>query len=284
MTDLFVTDLDGTLLGADSQISQLSTRIINELIANGVAVTAATARTPATVEPIFDHISPGVPVVVMTGAALWDRQTKRYFHRRPIPSGDEQRILEAIRACGVEPLVYTWLPSDPGRLHIYYRSGISPETADFVTQRLGTDMKQFHPDTEAPAEAETMLFYATGPAPQIFAAAESLRAIGGCSVSAFTDIFGPEVGILEVFAPGVDKASAILDLKRSLGADRLVVYGDNLNDLPMMAVADEAVAVANALPAVKAAAHRVIGYNTADAVARDIASRHPHIITPDILC
>ena len=57
------------------------------------------------------------------------------------------------------------------------------------------------------------------------------------------------------------------------GADRVVVYGDNLNDLPMFAVADEAVAVANARPQVLAAADRIIGRNTDDSVAKDMMER-----------
>jgi hypothetical protein len=52
-----------------------------------------------------------------------------------------------------------------------------------------------------------------------------------------------------------------------MDADRLTVFGDNLNDLPMMAVADVAVAVENALPEVKKAADIVIGTNQSDAVA-----------------
>ena len=70
-----------------------------------------------------------------------------------------------------------------------------------------------------------------------------------------------------MFAPGVSKASAVTDLKKLTGADRLTVFGDNLNDLPMMAVADVAVAVGNAFPEVKAAADIVIGSNRDDAVA-----------------
>ena len=55
-----------------------------------------------------------------------------------------------------------------------------------------------------------------------------------------------------------------------LGADRLTVYGDHINDLPMFAVADEAVAVANALPEVLDAASRTIGPNTLPSVAMDM--------------
>ena len=68
----------------------------------------------------------------------------------------------------------------------------------------------------------------------------------------------------------MSKARAVQDLARQLGADRIVVFGDNLNDLSMMAVADEAVAVANAFPEVKAAADVVIGPNSADSVAKYI--------------
>ncbi|MCM1336102.1 MAG: Cof-type HAD-IIB family hydrolase [Candidatus Amulumruptor caecigallinarius] len=281
---LFVTDLDGTLLDADSSISPRSRRILNELIAHGVAVTAATARTPATVMPIFAAVTPSdTPMVVMTGAALWNRRTRCYTDLRPFDREAAAGILAAIRACGVEPLVYTRHPADPGMLHVYYRDTVNDATRSFVRERLDSDMKAFHLNEQPPVDSDTLLFYANGPVEQVFAAADALRSLGGCSVSAFTDIFGPETGILEVFAPGVDKASAILRLKEHLGATHLTVYGDNLNDIPMMAVADDAVAVANALPEVKAAANRVIGYNTADAVALDIAARFPDIITPDLL-
>ena len=75
-----------------------------------------------------------------------------------------------------------------------------------------------------------------------------------------------------MFPPGVTKASAIQELSRRLGADRLVVFGDSLNDLPMLAVADVAVAVGNALQEVKDAADVVIDPNYTDSVARFIES------------
>ena len=62
----------------------------------------------------------------------------------------------------------------------------------------------------------------------------------------------------------------MLELKKSVGADRLVVFGDNLNDLPMFAVADVAVAVENAFTEVKEHADVVIGPNYTDSVANYI--------------
>ena len=45
--ELFVTDLDGTLLNSNKEVSIKSTEILNKLIDNGVNFTVATARTPA---------------------------------------------------------------------------------------------------------------------------------------------------------------------------------------------------------------------------------------------
>ena len=64
------------------------------------------------------------------------------------------------------------------------------------------------------------------------------------------------------------KAKAIERVMKQLGAYRLVVFGDNNNDLPMFRIADESYAVSNATPAVLAAATGVIGSNDNDAVAR----------------
>jgi hypothetical protein len=103
-------------------------------------------------------------------------------------------------------------------------------------------------------------------------AAATLRNGVDCHVSCYRDTYDRSIGLLEILASGVSKANAVLQMKKQTGADQLVVYGDNLNDLPMMAVADIAVAVENALPQVKAAANIVIGPNTADSVALHIAA------------
>lgn len=50
---LFVTDLDGTLLGSDSRVSTRSAQLLADLTEAGVMITAATARTPATVDPLL---------------------------------------------------------------------------------------------------------------------------------------------------------------------------------------------------------------------------------------
>jgi hydroxymethylpyrimidine pyrophosphatase-like HAD family hydrolase len=57
-----------------------------------------------------------------------------------------------------------------------------------------------------------------------------------------------------------------------MGAERLVVFGDNRNDIPMMQIADLAVAPENAVDEVKAIADVVIEPNYMNSVAKFILS------------
>lgn len=62
-------------------------------------------------------------------------------------------------------------------------------------------------------------------------------------------------------------------MKEKLGCDRIVCFGDEINDIPMFEIADEKYAVANAAPELKALATAVIGDNDEDAVAKWLAER-----------
>ena len=73
---------------------------------------------------------------------------------------------------------------------------------------------------------------------------------------------------LEIMPLAASKSHAIEQLKRQLGCQRLVVFGDGKNDTDMFQVADECYAVANAVPELKAMATAVIGGNDDDGVAR----------------
>ena len=72
----------------------------------------------------------------------------------------------------------------------------------------------------------------------------------------------------------VSKASGAMELKHLLGADKIVAFGDNLNDIPLIEAADEGYAVGNAHPLLKEKATGVIGTNDEDAVMRFVLERH----------
>lgn len=271
MKTLYVSDMDGTLLDNNSRVSLRTAGIISELSRQGHLITVATARTPATVEPLLRDTYTCCPAIVMTGAALWDRKTCMMSDMRflsPV-SADEIRCIFA--GASLDPFIYT--VASPTHLDVYHGTTMSPGEERFYMERRYLELKKFHlgPHGPSPDEMErVILMFGIGDTERVAKVAEALKDRADCSVSFYPDILSPSRSLIEVFAPGVSKADAVKRLAGKLGADRIVVYGDNLNDLSMMAVADEAVAVANAFPEVKAAATRVTGPNSADSVARDI--------------
>ena len=69
-----------------------------------------------------------------------------------------------------------------------------------------------------------------------------------------------------MFSSQASKSLAVLRLKEMLGAGRVVAFGDNGNDVDMLAAADVGCAVGNASPEASAAG-QIIGSNTEDGVA-----------------
>lgn len=274
MKTLYATDLDGTLLGADARLSDYTAAEFRRLTEAGALITFITARTPATVEPIMAEIAPRIPAIVMTGAARWDFASRSYQHVTHLPPHHARAILDACLSTGVTPFIYT-LPRGTNTLVVYHNAPVlTPIEHRFVTDRTLNDLKTFHLHTPAPQgfENETVLFFAIGTPDRIEATCRAIRAVTPCDARWYPDTYNPGLALLEVFAPGVSKAQGLLDLKRITGADRVVAFGDNLNDIPMLLAADEAIAVGNAHPSVKSIANRILPPNTSDSVIRHIAA------------
>lgn len=271
MKTLYVSDLDGTLLSSASEVSPTSRELLNHAIANGALFTVATARTPATVSVLLDGVDMHLPAVVMTGAALWDVQTHRYSDVRYIPRETVDEMIELYRHFGLPTFIYR-LVND--MVEISHYGPYSEQEREFLNARIDTPFKHFdsqHCESDGmPADrSEVVLFYAMQPDDEVRKVYEILCRMPVTPLC-YHDIFGPEISILEVFGPDTSKANAVKRLADRIGADRIVAFGDNINDLPMLEMADMAVAVGNAVDEVKEVADVVIGTNDSDAVARFI--------------
>lgn len=264
--------MDGTLLDNEGHVSHATREMLGQIAGRGITFSVATARTPATVEVILDGTPTANDLVVMTGAALWDRAKARFKGIRLLPQHDVEMMLKTFRRARLFPFCYV-LAEDGTHLNVYHAGKkLNAAEAAFVEIRKDLRLKTFHLGQCCPRESlqNIVLFFAMGGKRAIVEVANKLRKHTRCYVSYYKDTYLPDVWLLEIFAPGVSKAKAIKRLKAQLGAERVVAFGDNLNDIAMLQAADVAVAVDNALPEVKAVADVVIGPNTSDSVARYI--------------
>jgi hypothetical protein len=84
---------------------------------------------------------------------------------------------------------------------------------------------------------------------------------------------GAELSWIDIHHSNASKGNAVDVLKRELGIQRVLCFGDSDNDLSMFALADECYAPDNAKPYVKAAASAVIGHHNEDGIARFLRER-----------
>ncbi len=272
---IFVSDLDGTLLQPDAQLSDETVRLLNGSIAEGKLFSVATARTPATVAPILSRLEMQMPVVVMTGAAIWDPRTQQYLETRFMSERTARELVEVYRRTQCNIFLYT---IEAGVIEIYHIGGpMTDIERRFVEERAHTPFKHFHlsedgSDTLPPRFDNVILFYGMQPAAVSRHAYEESLKVAGCRPQYYFDIYGETIGIVEAFADTATKANGIKRLEEISGATKSVVFGDNVNDMPMMETATLAVAVENALPEVKEMADVVIGPNTENSVAKFIDS------------
>ena len=96
---------------------------------------------------------------------------------------------------------------------------------------------------------------------------EELKKIDEISVEYYEDIYEKGCYFLEAYSAEASKANGIKLLSDYIEHDKLICFGDNLNDIPMFELADECYATANAVERVKEISTDVIGSCDEDGVA-----------------
>lgn len=268
---LYISDLDGTLLNDSSRISDETRRLINAAIANGALFSIATARTPATVSGLLKGMDIRLPMVVMTGAALWDMKTNRYYDVRFHTPETARRLIEIYLDAGLPTFIYAL--GEDQIIHIYHLGIMDDLARRFMEERNSNPFKTFHVNERGESETlppldRILLFLTmqpTEPAKEVY---ERIRKVEDCRPIFYHDMYGDEIAELEVFAADASKAIGVAEIARQAGADHIVAFGDNVNDIPMLSAVDHGVAVGNAVDEVIRIASEVIGPNTEDSVAR----------------
>lgn len=269
---LYVSDLDGTLLSSYTEVSPVSVTLLNRAIGQGALFSVATARTPSTVSVLMREVHANIPFIVMTGAAEWDPLTGLFSNPVTLPPSEAEKILGVIRAHRLPSFVYRLRGN---KIDIYHTGPVSERERVFIAERDNSEYKRFFipPSGESIMPeplSDVVLFYAMQPAGDVAPAYAELLRECDCNPVFYHDIYSDDLAMMEVFSPDASKANALRRLKAKTGATRVVAFGDNINDIPMLREADVAVAVGNALPEVKAVADVIIGKNTDDAVPKFI--------------
>lgn len=285
MKTLYVSDLDGTLLGSSEKTSDFTNRTINELVADGMLFSYATARSYITAHKVTQGLNAQIPVIIYNGAFIRDQVSGKILLSSYFEGAEAfaQELFEA----DVYPLVYAMHPSEKCQTGYqeknqteiqenfqekfsYMPAHVNDGMRRFLDMRKGDVRERRVQSREELLEGRIFYFTCIDEREKLAPLYERYRERYHCVLS--QEIY-TKAWFLEIMPPETSKANAVLRLKEYLGCDRVVAFGDHYNDLDMFQIADEAYAVENAVDELKAAAAGVIASNDDDGVARFLLER-----------
>ena len=268
MKTLFVSDLDGTLLTAKETVSEYSMRLLNRLIdEDGVLFTYATARSLNSAAKAVWGLRQNLPVILYNGAIVmepWNGNKLYNSHFTGTVRADIRRILHEY---DVWPLVYSFLGN---KERVSWLRGRETEGMKRYLSRRAGDPRLNPVDSPDELKDDEIFYYTYIDAKE---RTDVLHAVFEKDAR-FRCIYQQETYQsdywLEIMPAGTSKGAAATVLKERLGAEKLVAFGDALNDRELFRAADEAYAVENADEELKKVATAVIGYSEEDSVSKFI--------------
>ncbi len=266
MKTLYISDLDGTLLHPNIQVSKQSTRIINDLIDQGMLFSIATARTIASVKPILKGVNIQVPIVLMNGVCIYDLQKEEYLSIEVLPAASVMQLMRFLCEHHLKGFAYT---IKNGIMSTYYEDLSTRAMKDFYQERVDRYQKQFTQiDTFTQLTKEPLVYFSLMDSyEKLEPLYQSLEGHPDLNFVFYKDNYSPDLWYLEIFSRTASKYYAVQHLRSYLALDRIICFGDNRNDLPLFEACDYKIAVANAVAELKEKADRIIGYNHQDGVA-----------------
>lgn len=273
MRTLYVSDLDGTLLDGNGRLDEETIATLNGLIGAGMDFTIATARSFESAGPLLAPLELKLPAVFINGVFITDTRDGRHIREHYLAEEAGRTVLDAYLRAGLNPIVYTI--DREGHPRVYYRGIHNESERLYFEQRLAMKDARFRLVSDyEPCMTERLLAVNVIDEPERLApVAAELGRRADCHCHLGPDIYAPAYHWLEIASERATKRLGVLALKALYGYDRLVCFGDNLNDLPMFEAADESCAVAGAHAQVLAAATRIIGSNSEAGVARYLRER-----------
>ena len=266
---LYVTDLDGTLLTSGQYVSPKSIEIINRLTEQGMLFSYATARSLITAKKVTAGLSEKIPVIVNNGVFIADSRSGEKLVKNIFSAEQAEDISQTLTKYGILPLVYSII--DVEEKFSYIPERMTRSTADFLDTRQGDPRHRPLSSEDGMLDGEPFYFACMDEAGSMSEACDELKKRYYCVYS--KDIYSGDQW-LEILPESATKANAVIQLKEYCGCDRLVVFGDGINDIPMFKAADECYAVENAAAELKEIADGIIGGNNEDSVAEFILKIH----------
>lgn len=263
---LVVCDLDDTLLNDQQRITTYSETVLKALRAKGIALCFASGRDEQMMAAYVQQVGGCDYLITNNGAAVLDAH-KHVLHSSYLPREDTEAILNYLQSKEIPCLLHgnnSFYASDNGQV---LTSRVRTSQLRSLENGFPIEMRirNLHDAwmENALEVGEKIVTYETREEQRRDYRAFLQNYPGvRCEATGY--------GLMGVFCKDVSKQDALERVKVHLGVtdQQVCVFGDYENDLSMFACAAHRVCVANAVPALKAAATAITDSNNEDGVAK----------------
>ena len=276
MVEIFISDLDETLLNAEARVSEYSKEILQNLIERGLCFTVASARTPLSALCILDGIPLSYPIILLNGGLIYDAENKKVIKSYPILEASVDQIIR-VKSC--YPKDYLFITEEENGLSVTFSSKDSTvwnKLIDFsYLEKNGIYINIEFTCNEKELKNKSLLYalYQSCSPLEMEALYRELKSDKNLYVDYYKDIYTKNQWYIEVFNAKASKSEALSWMKSKYRFDKWICFGNGVNDIPMFDICDEKIAVFNACPKLKKIATKIIESNLDDGVAKYLAKR-----------
>lgn len=271
MKNIYITDLDHTLLRNDLSISDYTKKIWNSYAQDSI-MSIATARTYRKTMQFLSGIELNAPLILLDGALIVTKD-KKIIDSKFISKNTADEIINEGSKFGIYPFVITLEDAASLSEGFLHSSILNPLQQEVISRYVKEDNLQECKNLQAADENFKIVYM--GEEQLLRDLAQRLEEIFGSSLKY---VLAPEAYVgcyfLTILHKNADKSHGIQSVSEHLGLDlkKLTVFGDNFNDIGMFALAGTSVAMFNAQEGVKMQAHIVLKHtNDEDGVAHYLA-------------
>jgi Cof subfamily protein (haloacid dehalogenase superfamily) len=255
---LVISDVDGTLVTPDKQLTLASARAAHKLADKGIGFTVVSSRPPAGLRMLVAPLSLRLPMGAFSGGAIVGPDLT-VIEEHFIPEAAARRAVAMLSEGGADVWLYTpdgWLLRHPGD-HYIPKEKRTIQADPIVVPDFGPHLARVFKIVGSSQDFE-----------RLAACEAAIRPAVGEQAS----VSRSQAYYLDITAPGLDKGTFLEALSRRLDVPpgAIAVLGDMTNDLAMFKKAGMSIAMGNAPAEVKASATHATAANTDDGFAKAI--------------
>jgi len=263
MKILYVSDLDGTLLNNDSQLSDFTIDNLNNLLLKGINFTVATARGSSAIKKL-EKIKINVPIIMINGALIYDMETKEFPKIEKVDIDIMIEILNASENTQQDSLIIFSLYDNVINEYFKISNNIEVQQMREKTHKNMIYVDSFY----ELLNQDIISLNFKDSKNKIIALYDKIKHIKNVELLVHKDIYSEDLWFLECFSKNANKYNAINYLREEYNFEKIIAFGDGKNDIPLAENSNEFYATGNADEDIKRRAKNVLESNNDDGVVK----------------